>query len=366
MQPLTKKLNHVLTLMLTIAALMVGQSSVWAASTFTISASHNSSTKETTFTITRTTNTSTSEKVLYHTVGLSAIEGQHFARVYGELSFDISHNERSITINEITPNVNAYLYQNGTTRQYRFEVLDRGGFHLAHYDRTITTGSNVSGSAFDIKDVTVNSGTITVQDKDYKQAYHEIPVATYFSNSAPKDYFVLADAELRMTLTFQAKEKDDGYQHLQLLVNHPEPTDNQKNWDDATSTENNHTAIGRFYVNKYYAFMGTFDGDGYTVRGIRIYKKDNTDACKYQGLFAYIGQQGIVRNITLDDSRITGHTFSGGIAGNNSGTVENCHVTNQVLIHALLSNGNKHGGIAGLNSTVSPRQRGYISIMVKR
>ena len=112
--------------------------------------------------------------------------------------------------------------------------------------------------------------------------------------------------------------------------------------------------------------MGTFDGDGHTVRGIRIYKKDNTDACKYQGLFAYIGQQGIVRNITLDDSRITGYTWSGGIAGNNSGTVENCHVTDQVLIHALLSNGNKHGGIAGLNSTVSPRQRGYISIMVKR
>ena len=55
MQPLTKKLNHVLTLLLTIAALMAGQSSVWAASTFTISASHNSSTKETTFTITRTT-----------------------------------------------------------------------------------------------------------------------------------------------------------------------------------------------------------------------------------------------------------------------------------------------------------------------
>ena len=255
MQPLTKKLNHVLTLMLTIAALMVGQSSVWAASTFTISASHNSSTKETTFTITRTTNTSTSEKVLYHTVGLSAIEGQHFARVYGELSFDISHNERSITINEITPNVNAYLYQNGTTRQYRFEVLDRGGFHLAHYDRTITTGSNVSGSAFDIKDVTVNSGTITVQDKDYKQAYHEIPVATYFSNSAPKDYFVLADAELRMTLTFQAKEKDDGYQHLQLLVNHPEPTDNQKNWDEGAGDNNPGTM-------EYSSYMATFCHQG--------------------------------------------------------------------------------------------------------
>ena len=108
--------------------------------------------------------------------------------------------------------------------------------------------------------------------------------------------------------------------------------------------------------------MGTFDGDGHTVRGIRIYKNGQTDACNYQGLFAYIGQQGIVRNITLDDSRITGYTWSGGIAGNNSGTVDNCHVTNQVLIHALLSNGNKHGGIAGRKLDGEPTAKGvYIN-----
>ena len=119
-------------------------------------------------------------------------------------------------------------------------------------------------------------------------------------------------------------------------------------WNDANSTENNFTTIGRFYVNQYFKFMGTFDGDGNTVSGIRIYKNGQTDNCKLQGLFGYIDQPGIVRNITLDDSRITGYTWSGGIAGINSGTVDNCHVTNQVLIHTL-STGNMHGGIAGQN-----------------
>ena len=120
-------------------------------------------------------------------------------------------------------------------------------------------------------------------------------------------------------------------------------------WNNANSTENNYTAIGRLSVNKFYTFMGTFDGGGYTVSGIRIYKKDATDANSFQGLFGRIGENGIVRNITLDDSRITGNTWSGGIAGNNVGTVDNCHVTDQVLIHTL-STGDMHGGIAGRNS----------------
>ena len=106
--------------------------------------------------------------------------------------------------------------------------------------------------------------------------------------------------------------------------------------------------------------MGTFDGDGYTVSGIRIYKKDATDANSFQGLFGRIGEQGIVRNITLDDSRITGDTWSGGIAGNSVGTVDNCHVTDQVLIHTL-STGDKHGAsrdeTRGSFKTAPVRQR---------
>ena len=706
LKSIKKKFNGVLTLVLTIAALTVGQS-VWAASTFTVT--NTSGTSK--FVITRTSNTSATETVNYRTVSLSAIAGQHFTDKTGTLTFDATHNSREVEVTENTPGTDAYKYQNGTSRKYRFEVLDQGGFRLAYTDRTITTGTSVpSSNAFAVKDVIIQTNEYTADDKGYdKNGYKSVSSSSFFTSSnAPKNYLKHIGAQLLMTLSFQGKENDDAYEYLQLLFNETtncdgrsgksngdpgdpnlssymagfemntgtkddtyrsytfpildvesggkandpwgyDPTNHKwplkkqnfksgsratdgriivpmdfssivlrlnasggsgsdewavknvkahiqavdgtapsrlgdpvisgsmhakgntfyvsvpfdeivtvsgtptlsttwgsasyvssnggsgsnvltfsgtitasagtaltvnsisgtikdlagnelssagkainKNigitvdanhsftitydladgtvatanpdsytyetatftlnkpiragytfagwtgsngntpqttvtipagshgnkaytanwtplwgqddgktgddedhayvisstdgldmlakvvngtdgytantfegkffklgaditythiseWNNANSTENNYTAIGRLSVNKYYTFMGTFDGDGYTVSGIRIYKKDATDANSFQGLFGRIGEQGIVRNITLDDSRITGNTWSGGIAGNSVGTVDNCHVTDQVLIHTL-STGDMHGGIAGRNS----------------
>ncbi|MBO7436310.1 MAG: InlB B-repeat-containing protein [Bacteroidaceae bacterium] len=706
LKSIKKKFNGVLTLVLTIAALTVGQS-MWAASTFTVT--NTSGTSK--FVITRTSNTSATETVNYRTVSLSAIAGQHFTDKTGTLTFDAIHNSREVEVTENTPGTDAYKYQNGTSRKYRFEVLDQGGFRLAYTDRTITTGTSVpSSNAFAVKDVIIQTNEYTADDKGYdKNGYKSVSSSSFFTSSnAPKNYLKHIGAQLLMTLSFQGKENDDAYEYLQLLFNEttncdgrsgksngdpgdpnlssymagfemntgtkddtyrsytfpildvesggkandpwgydptnhkwplkkqnfksgsratdgriivpmdfssivlrlnasggsgsdewavknvkahiqavdgtapsrlgdpvisgsmhakgntfyvsvpfdeivtvsgtptlsttwgsasyvssnggsgsnvltfsgtitasagkaltvnsisgtikdlagnelssagkainknigttvdanhtftitydladgtvatanpdnytyetatftlnnpihtgyafagwtgsngntPQTTvtipagshgdktftanwtpiwgqDNGKTgddedhayvisstdgldmlakvvngtdgytantfegkffklgaditythiseWNNANSTENNYTAIGRLSVNKYYTFMGTFDGDGYTVSGIRIYKKDATDANGFQGLFGRIGEQGIVRNITLDDSRITGDTWSGGIAGNSVGTVDNCHVTDQVLIHTL-STGDMHGGIAGRNS----------------
>ena len=47
-------------------------------------------------------------------------------------------------------------------------------------------------------------------------------------------------------------------------------------WDDAESTENNYTAIGRYGdLDTDLDFNGHFDGQGHTVSGIRIYKSGN-------------------------------------------------------------------------------------------
>ena len=693
-----KKIISLLLLLITLLAVQT----VHAASTFTVT--NTSGTSK--FVITRTTNTSTTETVKYRTVSLSAIAGMHFTEKVGELTFDATHNSREVEVTENTPDTDAYKFQNGTSRMYRFEVLDQGGFRLASTDRTITTGTSVpSSGAFDIKDVTIQENEYTANDAGYdKNGYKSVASSSYFNKAAPKAYYQFIGAQLRMTLSMQAKENDDAYEYLQLLVDNTSTCDNRddcsngdpgnisrskymagfemntgskddtyrsytfpvlsaghnegaanpwshgdkwplkkqkfngnratdgriiiptafntlvlrlnasgssgsdewavknvkahiqavdgtapsrlgdpvisgsmhakgntfyvsvpfdeivtvsgtptlsttwgsasyvssnggsgsnvltfsgtitasagtaltvnsisgtikdlagnelssagkainKNigttvdanhtftitydladgtvatanpdsytyetatftlkkpiragytfagwtgsngntpqttvtipagshgdktftanwtplwgqddgktgededhayvisstdgldmlakvvngtdgytantfegkffklgaditythiseWNNANSTENNYTAIGRLSVNKFYTFMGTFDGDGYTVSGIRIYKKDATDANSFQGLFGRIGEQGIVRNITLDDSRITGNTWSGGIAGNSVGTVDNCHVTDQVLIHTL-STGDMHGGIAGRNS----------------
>ena len=129
-------------------------------------------------------------------------------------------------------------------------------------------------------------------------------------------------------------------------------------WNDASSTENNYTAIGE-RPNYYYTehpFSGTFDGDGHTVSGIRIYKGDSGWGNHFQGLFGFLAG-ATVKNVTVADARITGDSDVGGIAGDanlnmgiqtdNNSTIENCHVLSDVTIHAVANDANSHGGIAG-------------------
>jgi len=208
--------------------------------------SYNSSTKTTTFTISRT-ETTYEQKVLYRTVGLTAYNGQHFTETYGELTFQAGTPSMTVQVTEKTSPANAYKFQQGSTeRSYMLEVTDRAGYRLADCTRTMTIGSSVpTGNIFGVKDVTVNSGTITVTDDNYEQAYHAVSLASYYSASAPQGYLATAGVQLRMTLSFQAKEKDDGYQHVQILVN-------QTSNHDEGSGDNNPGTIN------YSSYMATF------------------------------------------------------------------------------------------------------------
>ncbi len=109
-------------------------------------------------------------------------------------------------------------------------------------------------------------------------------------------------------------------------------------------TENNYTPIGSDGTE----FGGHFDGKGHTVSGINI----NLPINSYIGLFGKSIESTTIQNLTLDNSRIAGYSYCGGIVGFNSGgTVENCHVTSSVTILAPGSAANFHGGIVGRNDS---------------
>lgn len=98
-----ERINKVLALVLTIAALATGQTA-WAESTWTVEVtSHNDNTNVTTFTITRSEKTY-AQKVLYRTVGLTAYAGQNFTAVSGELEFLANEDTKTVTVTEKTPN----------------------------------------------------------------------------------------------------------------------------------------------------------------------------------------------------------------------------------------------------------------------
>ena len=232
-----KRLNQVLTLVLTIAALAVGQSA-WAMSSFTIDASYNSNSHKTTFTITRTGNTALAETIDWRVVSLSAIAGQHFtvddqSGYAGTATFSAGISTASVTISENTPGTDAYKYQTGTERTYRFEVLDRDGYILASKDRSMTTGTSVPSSGlFNEKEITIYTNELQYNDAGYDKNTnnpHYIKSSSYYNLSgiAPAAYYTLIGAQLRSTLSFDAKEQNNGYQYVQVLINNTSTCDNR-------------------------------------------------------------------------------------------------------------------------------------------
>ena len=223
-------------------ALVAGYSQVDDLGTITITNNGN------TFTLTRSKWTMPAD-CYYRLVGVSAINGIHFEETSRNNGARIIHNEIyirfpewertvDVVVNEITDLstlTTACRYTNNDVpRKYIFEVLDGLGNVLVSKERTIdySTTYSVNSSAFNQGEVTVNSGTITVTDDDYVQAYHAVPFEDFFSSAKPRDWLESIRAELRMTLTLQAQEKDDGYQHVQILVN-------QKSKRDEGSSDNN-------------------------------------------------------------------------------------------------------------------------------
>lgn len=129
----------------------------------------------------------------------------------------------------------------------------------------------------------------------------------------------------------------------------------------STNDENNFTPIGGKFGD-YYAFSGSFDGDGQTISGIHIDYIDYDDlnnSDSYAGIFGLLGKGAEIKNITLDNADISGKDFIGGIVGKNEdGSISNCLVTNS-SIYGISSN--HKGVIAGLNTSEGILDHNYYS-----
>lgn len=95
-------------------------------------------------------------------------------------------------------------------------------------------------------------------------------------------------------------------------------------------------------------FVGKYDGDNKKILNMTL----NRGARNYCGLFSRIGVNGEVKNISLENVKITASKISGGIAGINRGKIYNCHISEgSDLLSTLSSNVEAClGGIAGQNN----------------
>jgi hypothetical protein len=86
-------------------------------------------------------------------------------------------------------------------------------------------------------------------------------------------------------------------------------------------------------------YTGTFDGDGHKITGLTTPENYGDSA----GLFGYVGEGGVIKNVGLEGGSINGSYKVGGIVGRSFGTVQNCYNTGTV-------NGVDYvGGIVGYN-----------------
>ena len=214
-------LNRILALVLTIVALMTGQEA-WAESSWTVTNINGSSN---TFTIKRSEK-GYAQTVHFRTISLSAYAGQHFTAVDMDYTFLDNEDEKTVTVTEMNPSTNAYKYQTGASRKYGFEVTDRAGFRLAYAERSKTWGTSVTSSGvFDTKDVTIQTSEYTADDKGYSANGYKSVDADKYCTSGTQAYLGFLNAQLRMTLSFDAKENDDAYEYLQILFDNTSTCD---------------------------------------------------------------------------------------------------------------------------------------------
>lgn len=95
-------------------------------------------------------------------------------------------------------------------------------------------------------------------------------------------------------------------------------------------------------IGSPYEFRGVFDGGGHTI----TYIIDGATS-KDQGLFGYVGEKGVVRNLNVDGT-VTGARWNfGGVAGGNDGRISNCY--SSVNVNSTYGGEQLAGGITGWN-----------------
>ena len=88
-------------------------------------------------------------------------------------------------------------------------------------------------------------------------------------------------------------------------------------------------------------FNGTFKGLNHEIKN--LYINENSEGTYCTGLFGYIGEEGIVENVIISDSYISGNYETGSIVGRNRGAIKNCINKSSISANKLT------GGIAGRN-----------------
>ena len=248
----------------------------------------------------------------------------------------LSCKKDNVSVIAITenPEANIFVTEGSITDSISVEASVTEGATLSYQWYSTDALTNVSGGvaiASAISDIFIIPDTLTVGNYYYYckisatggavSVFSRVVNLTVTDGSPTYPFFIGSEEALR-----KAGTGVDGWtldKHYRQTVNIDLDT---TEWIPIGTDENR--------------FTGSYDGRGYSISGINI--PSATD--DFQGMFGYVGTGGSLRNMALKNVSINVSTNSvGGVAGYNSGIIENCYVT------GVVTGGESVGGIAGYN-----------------
>ena len=106
-----------------------------------------------------------------------------------------------------------------------------------------------------------------------------------------------------------------------------------------------------FQFASSYAFTGHYDGQNYSISGLKIERPNNT----VSGLFGYV-DGAVIQNVVLTNINYNCTDYSGGIAGHiattSTTTISNCHVDGTITRTNMSWQGTSIGGLFGKSDGV--------------
>lgn len=182
---------------------------------------------------------------------------------------------------------------------------------LAKYQLEMTTNNET------LKDIFVENGVINQEQ-----------VETGFINVDENIIFITNYKGLQ-ELSKQAENGDDFSNKYIYLLNDIE-------CENSIDMEEGKLISGESF-KPIVVFNGTIDGNNYSIKNLYI-KMENVGAA----LISKLNENGIIKNLCIDNSYIEGKGITGAIVGKSNGTISNC-INKSIII----SQGKLCGGICG-------------------
>jgi len=113
-------------------------------------------------------------------------------------------------------------------------------------------------------------------------------------------------------------------------------------------------------IGEYDSFIGVFDGNGYTISGVK------NSGTNYQSVGLFGNNAGTIKNLTVNGD-VSGQNYIGILTGYNSGTIENCltkGTANGSYYGGGLAGENYNGTISTSGSTATVTGNSYVGGLV--